>query len=65
MPELTITLSEDLSLRLGAEAERLGVQPPELARAILEGSLQRSSDDFLVAARYVLDKNRELYERLS
>jgi hypothetical protein len=58
--ELTARLSEELSRR----AERLGVPPNELARAVVVELLSRPDDDFLTVARRVLSKHDELYRRL-
>jgi TPR repeat protein len=57
-------LLEAESKKLRAEASRLGVEPEELAIAAVLDLLNRS-DDFRDAARYVLRKNKELYQRLS
>jgi hypothetical protein len=51
--------------RLKEEAARLGVAPDELARAALSNLLANQDPDFEVAARRVLDRNRELYRRLA
>jgi len=62
-------VSIELSLadleRLRKEAIRLGVSAERLAQAAVSDLLAREPDDFEVAARRVLDKNRELYRRLA
>jgi hypothetical protein len=65
MTTITIPLSEDQLEQLKARAQEVGVAPEELARAGLEEWLNRPHDDFLRAARYVLQKNAELYRRLA
>ena len=65
MTAITVPLSEDRLQRLKAIAEQAGVSPEELARASLEEWLALPREDFVAAARYVLEKNRELYRRLS
>jgi len=50
---------------LRLEAERLGLKPEELARAVIAGLLTSSDDDFKTAAERVLKKNEELYRRLA
>jgi hypothetical protein len=65
MSSVTISLNEALSTRLREAAERAGVSPEELARAGLEDWLGRPREDFLAAARAVLEKNKELYRRLA
>ena len=51
--------------RLQKEADRLGVAPDELARAALTDLLATHDPEFEAAARRVLDRNRELYQRLA
>ena len=51
--------------RLREEAARLGVGPDELAKAALTDLLGTHDIEFEAVARRVLDKNRELYRRLS
>jgi hypothetical protein len=63
--KIAIELLEAQAGRLREEAQRLGVQPEELARAAVLDLLQREPSDFDAAAEYVLKKNRELYRRLS
>jgi len=65
MTTLTIPISDEVSQRLKELAGREGVSSEDLARAGLEDWLTRSRTDFLEAARYVLEKNRELYRRLA
>lgn len=62
---LTIELSDELSKRLQEIAAREGVSAEELAKVGLEDWLLRPRTDFLEAARFVLEKNRELYRRLA
>ena len=65
MTTVTIPLSDELRDRLRDAAGRMGVSPEELAKAGLEDWLSRPRADFLEAARYVLEKNKELYRRLA
>jgi len=65
MTTLTIPISDEISLRLQELAGREGVSTEDLARAGLEDWLTRRQPDFMEAARYVLEKNRELYRRLA
>ena len=62
---ITIELSDELSKRLQEVAAREGVPPEELARVGLGDWLLRPRPDYLEAARFVLEKNRELYRRLA
>jgi hypothetical protein len=65
MTTISIPLSDEQLVRLKALADKAGVTPEDLARARLEEWLQRPDEDFLRAARYVLQKNAELYRRLA
>jgi hypothetical protein len=65
MTTITSPLSEQQLERLKEMAEQVGVSPEELARASLEDWLNRPREDFHEAARYVLQKNAELYRRLA
>jgi hypothetical protein len=50
--------------RLRLEAERLGLTPEDLAKALVTNLLDRP-DDFKRAAARVLKKNEGLYRRLA
>lgn len=65
MTTVRVPLSEEFVLRLNELANEVGVSPEELARAGLEDWLRRPREDFVQAARYVLEKNKELYRRLA
>jgi antitoxin FitA len=65
MTTLTILISDQLSQRLQEIANREGLAFEDLARAGLEDWLTRFRPDFLEAARYILEKNHELYRRLA
>jgi len=63
--KLSIELSPADTKRLAEEAGRLGVTPERLAHAAVSDLLAREQEDFAAAARYILEKNRELYRRLA
>jgi hypothetical protein len=65
MSTVTITLPEDLLVKLKEIAARLGVTPEELARVSLEELLSRPEDALQRAIIYLLTKNAELYRRLA
>jgi hypothetical protein len=65
MTTISVPLSEEGLEQLQQVARRAGVSAEELARASLEDWLRQPRDDFAAAARYVLEKNRELYKRLA
>jgi hypothetical protein len=62
---ISLNLDDDQSKRLQQRAVELGVDPRDLAKAAVNDLLARPADDFDRAAKSVLDKNRELYRRLS
>jgi hypothetical protein len=61
---IPIELSESQAQKLRGEAQRLGVEPHALAAAAVIDLLSRQAPDFELAAEYVVQKDRELYERL-
>ena len=63
--KMSIDLPESQVEKLRREADRLGIQPEELASAAVVDLLNRETQDFEQAAEYVLRKNQELYRRLA
>ncbi len=61
---VAIDISEEQAKRLKTEADRLGLTPEQFTKAAVVDLLDRK-DDFSRAASYVLDKNADLYARLS
>ena len=62
---IPVELTPAQEQRLKTEAQRLGLSAEDLARLAIEDLLDRPEPDFEEAARHVLQKNRELYDRLS
>lgn len=62
---ITFDLSDVESKHLADMADRLGIAPADLAKATVTDVLGNAGEDFAVAAKYVLEKNHELYRRLS
>ena len=62
---MVVQLGDEQSRQLQDIARELQVDPAELARAAINDLVTRRSDDFERAAQFVLEKNRELYRRLS
>ncbi len=62
---ISVELSTAEAKLLTGTAVRLGVWPEELARAALTGALSRDKQEFRMAAEHVLEKNRNLYQRLA
>lgn len=65
MTTITIALSDERLTKLKEMAKELGVTPEELVRVSLEELLARPGNDFRQAVTYVLNKNRDLYQRLA
>jgi hypothetical protein len=63
--KLAIELSDQQSERLREEADRLGIDPEQLALAAVTDLISAEGSDFESAARRVLEKNKELYRRLA
>jgi hypothetical protein len=63
--KLSIDLNDSQAKLLKRAATKLGVPVEELARAAVSDLLVPDDSDFAEAANRVLEKNRELYERLS
>ena len=65
MRMITITISDDRLLKLEELADRFKITPEELVRISIDEFLARPNDAFERAANYVLNKNSELYRRLT
>lgn len=63
--KLSIELSDSQAEKLREEADRLGLEPTQLALAAVADLLATEGPDFDSAARRVLEKNEELYRRLA
>jgi hypothetical protein len=64
MATITVPLTDEQLQQLRQMAERAAISEEELAGACIEEMLNRSRRDFADAAKYVLQKNAELYRRL-
>ena len=62
---ISLQLNEEQSRRLEEVASQLRVDPVELAKAAISDLVSHQSSEFDRAAGRVLEKNRELYRRLS
>jgi predicted transcriptional regulator len=65
MVTVAIQLPDEQAERLAVLAERLHLSPQELATAHVLDLLAKPDERFEEAARYVLEKNAELYRRLA
>ena len=62
---ITVDLTEDQLKRLDQLAKQLSVDPRELASAAITSLISSPTEDFERAVQYVLEKNKDLYRRLS
>jgi hypothetical protein len=65
MKVLKLQLPEQTASKLQEAAERLSVSPEELSILSIEEKLTQLEDEFRRSAEYVIQKNAELYSRLS
>lgn len=62
---LELKLTEHTASKLQEAAERLSVSPEQLSTLSIEEKLAQLEDEFRRSAEYVLQKNADLYRRLS
>ncbi len=65
MTSHSVTLSEEEERRLLERAKQLNVPADEYLAAVVKDALAGDAEDFRRVAEKVLNKNRELYKRLS
>jgi antitoxin FitA len=65
MTTITIPISDDRLAQLQAHARQAGLSPEEFLRRQVEQLLEQPKASFEAAANHVLEKNSELYRRLS
>ena len=65
MAEIRIPLADDQMDQLREVAERYGIAPEEIARLSLEDLLSRSDESIQAQIDHVIEKNKELYQRLA
>ncbi|MBK8596668.1 MAG: ribbon-helix-helix protein, CopG family [Holophagales bacterium] len=65
MTSVTVRLTDAQAEQLALEARKLGVTAEDLLRAAVLDLIEGRNEAFLAAARHVIEKNAELYQRLS
>lgn len=65
MTTISVPLEDRELDELKQRASDLGVAPETLAHRAIQELLKRSDQEFQVAMEYVLEKNKELYQRLA
>jgi hypothetical protein len=63
--EIRIPLADEQMAQLREVAERYGIAPEEIARLSLEDLLSRSDESIQAQIDHVIEKNKELYQRLA
>lgn len=63
--KLSVEMTDEQQRRLAKEAKRLNIAVEDLAGAAVRDLLTEPDGEFQQAAKRVLEKNRELYRRLS
>ena len=65
MTTMTLQLDDAKADALRQKAQRVGLDPEQFLRASVEDLIAQPDADFDQAAKRVLSKNRELYQRLA
>ena len=65
MTSITLQIEDRKAEALREKAERLGLRAEQLLMASVDDLVAQPDPDFDAAARRVLSKNKELYERLA
>lgn len=65
MYKLEITLSDAIAQKLKQMAAQANLSPEEYVTISVQQSLENNTVSFKQAAKYVLEKNAELYKRLA
>ncbi|MCB0029765.1 MAG: hypothetical protein KDE28_17750 [Anaerolineales bacterium] len=65
MTNITIALPEDILAKVQDIADRYHISPEDLIRVTVEELVIAPEESFLEAVKFILDKNKALYERLA
>lgn len=65
MSRITLDISDDWIIEISRKADLLGVSKEELIQFTIGEIIGRPDEDFELALKHVVDKNAELYKRLS
>ena len=61
--KISVDLTEDEAKLLGAAADRMGLKPERLVRAVLSDFLGQTRDDFQRTGEWIMRQNKDLYRR--
>jgi hypothetical protein len=65
MTRIIVEIDDNKAAILEDKAKKFGLLPEQFVSASIEDLISQPEPDFEEAIRKVLDKNRELYERLA
>ncbi len=65
MTNILVPLTEEKLEALKKRAQEYNIRPEQLVQAAVDELLVRQDDKFKHALEYVLEKNKELYQRLA
>ena len=65
MTRIIVEIDDNKAAILENKAKKFGLLPEQFVSASIEDLISQPEPDFEEAMRKVLDKNRELYERLA
>jgi hypothetical protein len=65
MTRIIVEIDDNKAAILKDKAKKFGLLPEQFVSASIEDLISQPEPDFEEAMRKVLDKNRELYERLA
>ena len=65
MTRIIVEIDDNKAAILEDKARKFGLLPEQFVSATIEDLISQPEPDFEEAIRKVLDKNRELYERLA
>ena len=65
MTRIIVDIDDNKAAILKDKAKKFGLLPEQFVSASIEDLISQPEPDFEEAMRKVLDKNRELYERLA
>jgi len=65
MTRIIVEIDDNKAAILEDRAKKFGLSPEQFVTASIEDLISQPDPDFVAAARKVLAKNQELYERLA
>lgn len=63
--KISVHLTEEEARLLGATAERLGMRPEGLVKAVLTDFLGHAEDEYNRLGQWIVRQNKDLYRKLN